>query len=227
MTSQPPAPDWYPDPSGKPGLMYWDGQRWHSNVPAAATPVPPSESAPPVKPPTSSRAKIWAGVTLAAVVIAALVVITVVTLVSHNHPAPSSAPATSSAEPTTHPPHSTIAPLPPVASAGVPGLAPFAREWDGMRESIVIDSTGHGHFHYMMPCATCSMAEMPYNTLDFALTSVSNGTASGSVTASSDPQFPVGTPVAATLAPRDTIHWAVGGKNVGLFCGSNPGYCGY
>ncbi len=96
-----------------------------------------------------------------------------------------------------------------------------------MRESIVIDLTGHGHFHFMTACASCSMADMPYSTMDFTLTLVSNGTASGSVTTSSDPQFPVGEPVAATLAPQDTIQWAVGGKNVGLFCGSNPAWCGY
>jgi hypothetical protein len=55
----------------------------------------------------------------------------------------------------------------------------------------VIDLTGHGRFHYVMACATCSMAEMLYNTLDFTLTSVSNGTASGS------PRFPAGESVAA------------------------------
>jgi len=30
MTSQWP-PGWYPDPSGKPGQMYWDGQQWHQD----------------------------------------------------------------------------------------------------------------------------------------------------------------------------------------------------
>jgi hypothetical protein len=95
-----------------------------------------------------------------------------------------------------------------------------------MREGIVIDPTGHGHFHYMMLCATCSMAEMPYGTMDFTLTSVSNSTANGSVTASSDPRFPVGEPVAATLAPRDTIKWSVGGMDEGLFCGSDFAWCG-
>ena len=63
-----------------------------------------------------------------------------------------------------------------------------------MRQSVVIDLTGHGHFHYMMACASCSMADMPYGTMDFTLTSVSDGTASGSVTVSSDPQHPVGEP---------------------------------
>ena len=91
-----------------------------------------------------------------------------------------------------------------------------------MRESVVIDATGHGHFHYMMACASCSMADMPYGTLDFTLISVSGGTASGSVTASSDPQHPVGEPVAATLAPQDTIQWSVGGNNVGSSAAQIP-----
>lgn len=126
------------------------------------------------------------------------------------------------APPSSESPPSTSAP-----SAGIPGLAPFAREWRGARESVVIDTAGNGHFHYMMDCPTCTtMADMPYNTLDFTLTSVSGDTASGTVTASSDPQFPVGATVTATLGEQDTIHWAVGGKTLGLFCGSNPSWCG-
>ena len=31
-------PGWYPDPSGKAGQLYWDGQQWHT----ARPPVPPS-----------------------------------------------------------------------------------------------------------------------------------------------------------------------------------------
>jgi hypothetical protein len=31
-------PGWYPDPSGKAGKLYWDGQEWHTAPP----PVPPS-----------------------------------------------------------------------------------------------------------------------------------------------------------------------------------------
>ncbi|MBW0019594.1 MAG: NINE protein [Mycobacterium sp.] len=38
MTSQQPAPGWYPDPSGNPGQKYWDGQQWH-DAGAAATPA--------------------------------------------------------------------------------------------------------------------------------------------------------------------------------------------
>lgn len=38
VTTPSPAPDWYPDPSGKSGLRYWDGQQWHTDIPAASTP---------------------------------------------------------------------------------------------------------------------------------------------------------------------------------------------
>lgn len=52
MTTQPPAPDWYPDPSGQPGQMYWDGEAWHTPRPAdqpppeTATPPPPGGQRP-------------------------------------------------------------------------------------------------------------------------------------------------------------------------------------
>jgi hypothetical protein len=208
-----------------------------SAPPVRPSAPPPPPSTPPAWAPASSRAAIWAAVTAVAAVGVVAVVVIAVVLANRNTGTPSSAPQTSFPEPTSHADQSsTLTPTPapaatappsPAANAGIPGLAPFAREWDGMRESVVIDATGHGHFHYMMACASCSMADMPYGTLDFTLNSVSGGTASGSVTASSDPQHPVGEPVAATLSPQDTIQWSVGGKNVGLFCGSNPAYCGY
>ncbi|BBY05032.1 DUF2510 domain-containing protein [Mycobacterium noviomagense] len=200
MTTEPRAPDWYPDPSGKPGLMYWDGQQWHTSIPAMPTPI--TEAAPEAQ--RRSRTKI-------ALILGAVVVLAVAMLV---------------AVPVIVQKVWNTAPPSPGLSADV--LAPFAREWKGMRESVVIDRTGHGHFHYMnmKACASCSMAEMPYSTFEFTLTSVSSGTASGHITASSDPHFPVGEPVAATLASQDTIEWAIGGKKVGLFCGSNPAWCG-
>src|SRR6202044_199681 len=40
-TSPPPQPPagWYPDPTGKPGEMYWDGEAWHRLTPGIpATP---------------------------------------------------------------------------------------------------------------------------------------------------------------------------------------------
>lgn len=207
-----------------------------ASAPASAPVGPPG---PPMSAPSSSTSKIWAGVTLASVVIAALVAI-IVTLANHTNRPSSSAPQTPDTQPTTNPANTATAtpayttsqtysvtvPPSPAASAGVPGLAPFAREWKGMRESISIDLTGQGQFHYMMICTSCSMADTPYGTMDFTLTSVSGDTASGSVTTTSDAQFSVGDPVTVTLAEQDTIRWAVGGQNIGSFCGSDPAFCG-
>jgi TM2 domain-containing membrane protein YozV len=39
MTSSQPAPGWYPDPSGRASQMYWDGQQWIANHPAAGSSV--------------------------------------------------------------------------------------------------------------------------------------------------------------------------------------------
>jgi serine/threonine kinase PknH len=52
VTAQPPA-DWYPDPSGGPGLKYWDGQQWHLEIPAPAAPPTVEQSAPPTVPPAA------------------------------------------------------------------------------------------------------------------------------------------------------------------------------
>lgn len=41
MTSQQPAPGWYPDPSGGPGQKYWDGQQWQAGPPAYGAGVAP------------------------------------------------------------------------------------------------------------------------------------------------------------------------------------------
>jgi hypothetical protein len=41
MTSQQPAPGWYPDPTGAPAQQYWDGQQWHAPPPVPAPNPPP------------------------------------------------------------------------------------------------------------------------------------------------------------------------------------------
>ncbi|OBI51209.1 hypothetical protein A5707_14020 [Mycobacterium kyorinense] len=163
-----------------------------------------------------------------------MLIVVIVVLTHNDNSTPSATPATTT-EASTYPtdseaiaqPAPPSSEAPPSTSAGIAGLAPFVREWRGARESIVIDAAGNGHFHYMMDCPSCtSMADIPYNTMDFKLTSVSGDTASGTVTVSSDPQFSVGEPVAVRLGELDTIHWSVGGKEEGLFCGSNPSWCG-
>jgi hypothetical protein len=81
-------------------------------------------------------------------------------------------------------------------------LASFAGSWHTHDHRLVIDSAGHGHYSYsdFTRCPNCSMADAPTSTVDFTLTSVSDGVASGSVTAASHTER-VGAPVLARLAP--------------------------
>jgi hypothetical protein len=110
-----------------------------------------------------------------------------------------------------------------VASAGAAELAPFAREWLGMRERIVIDSSGGGHFHYMGNCASCSMADMPYYThADLGIQRYGQRECHRQFRSGSSGRRVGG----GHADPPDTIQWAIGGKDGGLFCGSNPAYCG-
>ena len=39
--SEQPAAGWYPDPSGGPGQMYWDGYQWHAGSQAANSGIAP------------------------------------------------------------------------------------------------------------------------------------------------------------------------------------------
>ncbi|MCV7089036.1 NINE protein [Mycobacterium interjectum] len=45
MTEQP-AAGWYPDPSGGPGQMYWDGQQWRADAASGAGVAPYAGDAP-------------------------------------------------------------------------------------------------------------------------------------------------------------------------------------
>jgi TM2 domain-containing membrane protein YozV len=46
MTSPPPAPGWYPDPSGGPGQRYWGGTEWLDPSPAPPPAAGPYGAAP-------------------------------------------------------------------------------------------------------------------------------------------------------------------------------------
>ena len=51
MTTQLPSAGWYPDPTGKPGQTYWDGQQWRTDSTSTAPPagqpaVPPTLTTP-------------------------------------------------------------------------------------------------------------------------------------------------------------------------------------
>ena len=99
----------------------------------------------------------------------------------------------------------------------------------------MIDSTGTGNLTYadVRLCPSCSSADAPAGTLVFTLTSVSNGVASGSVTASSDAQnHAVGEPVTAQIAPGlqgkgVVLQITIGGIQQVPFCNStSAGQCG-
>ena len=46
MTTDSPQAGWYPDPQGKPGQTYWDGESWRDHL---AAPAQPSDLAVPVQ----------------------------------------------------------------------------------------------------------------------------------------------------------------------------------
>jgi hypothetical protein len=84
-TPPPPQPSagWYPDPTGKPGQMYWDGEAWHRltpDIPAtpkADIPGTPKPTQPPVttKGPSGQRKVGFVLAGLALLVIAVQVVV--------------------------------------------------------------------------------------------------------------------------------------------------------
>jgi hypothetical protein len=66
MTSQQPAPGWYPDPSGGAEQRYWDGQQWQASpAPQASSAVAPyggvSYGVDPYGQPLSDKSKLVAG----------------------------------------------------------------------------------------------------------------------------------------------------------------------
>jgi Protein of unknown function (DUF2510) len=79
MTTQLPPAGWYADPSGKPGQMYWDGQRWHTDIPTttppAAAPTPWDKVRPHVdkaRPQLDKGRRFWSGLSRQGKVILAL-----------------------------------------------------------------------------------------------------------------------------------------------------------
>jgi hypothetical protein len=111
-------------------------------------------------------------------------------------------------------PSTTTTTPPPPPSAG--SLAAFAGKWTAHDTAGVnLDSQGNGTvgFPDFVACPSCFEASAPFNTISFKLTSVQNGVASGSITASTDPDgldpqgnvqpgaFSVGTPVQVTIVP--------------------------
>jgi hypothetical protein len=109
----------------------------------------------------------------------------------------------------------------------------FAATWRAHEMLLVITSAGAGHLTYpdLTACPSCPESTAPAGTLDFSLTSATNGVAAGRVTASSDIRnWAVGLPVQVTLAagsPGQLLNVKIGGKQLIAFCnGTSAGQCG-
>lgn len=198
MTTPPPAADWYPDPSGKPGLMYWDGRQWHPSPDADAP--PPAEEAPPLPTPTTARTHpaLIAAIVAAVVVLVGLAGVTGYLLLQHKPAA-----QTPTAQPA--PPAPAVVPS-ATASPGAtaPDWAPFLGHWSGGHSGALdvrSDGTGLWRYDDRSTCPDSGLAGCGIvATVDFRLTSLSDGTATGSVTAASNPNNDrVGEPVKIVL----------------------------
>jgi hypothetical protein len=125
----------------------------------------------------------------------------------------------------------------PSAHAHTSAIAPFVGSWHAHEEGLEIQPNGHGREMYN-DRSTCPNAPMSgcgiAGTADFLLTSVSGDTASGTITASSNPKDPIGGPVTITLVGggQGLQLWIAGGDQGFPFCNSNDDdaarhyYCG-
>ena len=73
-SARPLSPGWYPDPGGRPGMLYWDGREWRTAPPPRPSPPPlpaplPIVAAPPV-PAVSRPTMLWWGLGIAVVLVA-------------------------------------------------------------------------------------------------------------------------------------------------------------
>lgn len=93
MTTQPLPPNWYPDPSGKPGLAYWDGQQWHAEVPDAASPAnPPRAEGFSAKPQRQRPSPLFIGVCVVVAIFIAGVAVTGYLVVNNSQRSTSAGP---------------------------------------------------------------------------------------------------------------------------------------
>jgi hypothetical protein len=139
--------------------------------------------------------------------------------------------------PATTTPAGTSAGSIPPSSSPSPGAAnvgkAFAGTWEAHEMQLVIDKAGTGHLRYadMLLCPNCSFASAPQGTLAFVLTSVTNGVATGYVTATSDlKNGAIGAPVHAKLtpgSPGQLLAVDIDGRTLLSFCNStSAGQCG-
>jgi serine/threonine-protein kinase len=127
--------------------------------------------------------------------------------------------------------------LAPSAGADVIAIAPFIGSWHAHQEGLNILANGHGRETYndrsTCPGAPMSGCGIGGNT-DFMLTSASGDTATGTITAASNPKNPIGGPVTIKLVGggQGLQLWIAGGDGGFPFCNSNDNdaarhyYCG-
>lgn len=191
-----------------------------------APPIPPTVPMPPTPPtvpaprplppePRQSRAAPITMMAASLVIVAALVaVIGYLAL----RPADSAAP-TSAAQPASLPaaqPAPSAAP-PSAPPPGIAGLTPFVGMWQSHTQRLVVDTSGAGHFSYR-GCWACPTPTD--NTVDFTLTSVTNGMAHGNVTDTSDSYY-AGKAVTAMVAagsPGQIMSLTIGGLQQAPLC---------
>ena len=105
---------------------------------------------------------------------------------------------------TTLPPTTTTTVPPTTTTAPVSDFTQWSGSWGAHEQELTLSPAGDGQLSYadLTLCPNCSFGSAPTSTMEFQLTSVSGGTASGTVTASSDPtNYPVGQGVTVSLAP--------------------------
>jgi hypothetical protein len=124
---------------------------------------------------------------------------------------------------------------PPTSAGQAAQLAPFVGRWGGGHAGVLdIHSDGTGRYSYE-DLSTCPDAPMSgcgiTGTTDFTLTSVTNGTATGSVTASSAPTYgTAGEPVTIVLGSANgkgvVLNVSMGKMHGWGFCNkTSPHWC--
>jgi hypothetical protein len=107
------------------------------------------------------------------------------------------------------------------AHADMTGIEQFVGSWVGMKQALVIDGGGNGHFTYadVNACPSCSAATVRRAVVTFVLTNVWGNTANGNILTDTGQGGNTG-PISATLIPQPygpTIQLNVGPTG-GVYC---------
>jgi hypothetical protein len=94
VTTQRPAAGWYPDPNGKPGLTYWDGHQWRTEIPAppASAGQPPAQPGGPTPQPQRQKSLVTALVVTIVILVAGIAGVAGYFLLQHRHASQTAAP---------------------------------------------------------------------------------------------------------------------------------------